>query len=163
MELDPPQHTRLRRLTAPAFRPKLVREFAPVVEEVLTEIMDRIERQDRFDLMSELAGTFPIAVISRLLGIPAADATHFSEIGKLVGQSLDGVRTVRQAQDLRRAGSELAALFRRLADERRAEPRIVRRSVCWPEPRTSSPASSTGRLVAPAGSCWWPVSRPRST
>ena len=123
VELDPPQHTRLRRLTAPAFRPKLVRDFAPVVEEVLTEIMDRIERQDRFDLMSELAGTFPIAVISRLLGIPAADATHFSEIGKLVGQSLDGVRTVRQAQDLRRAGSELAALFRRLADERRAEPR----------------------------------------
>ena len=123
LELDPPQHTRLRRLTAPAFRPKLIREFAPVVEEVLTEIMDRLERRDRFDLMTELANTFPIAVISRLLGIPDADATQFSKIGMLVGQSLDGVRTVRQAQDLRRAGVELEVLFRRLAGERRIEPR----------------------------------------
>ena len=123
LELDPPQHTRLRRLTAPAFRPKLIREFAPVVEEVLAEILDRLEGRDRFDLMSELASIFPIAVISRLLGIPAADATHFAEIGMLVGQSLDGVRTVRQAQELRRASLELEVLFRRLADERRAEPR----------------------------------------
>ena len=58
--------------------------------------------------MADLADGFPIAVISRLLGIPAADATHFSQIGELVGQSLDGVRTVRQAQELRQAGRELA-------------------------------------------------------
>ena len=32
VELDPPQHTRLRRLTAPAFRPKLIRDLAPAVE-----------------------------------------------------------------------------------------------------------------------------------
>jgi hypothetical protein len=72
--------------------------------------------------MTDLAGVFPIAVISRLLGIPAADATHFSQIGSLVGRSLDGVHTVRQAQQLREAGHELAVLFRRLADERRREP-----------------------------------------
>jgi hypothetical protein len=122
LELDPPRHTRLRRLTAPAFRPKLIRRFAPVVDEVLAEIMDRLEGRERFDLMTDLAGVFPIAVISRLLGIPAADATHFSRIGSLVGQSLDGVHTVRQAQQLRQAGHELAVLFRRLADERRREP-----------------------------------------
>ena len=123
LELDPPQHTRLRRLTAPAFRPKLIREFAPVVDDVLAEIMDQLDRRETFDLMSDLADTFPIAVISRLLGIPVADATRFSEIGVLVGQSLDGVRTVHQAQQLRRAGSELEVLFRRLAAERRTEPR----------------------------------------
>jgi len=122
VELDPPRHTRLRRLVAPAFRPKLIRDFTPVIDEVLAEIMDRLEGRERFDLMTDLAGVFPIAVISRLLGIPAADATHFSRIGVLVGQSLDGVRSVRQAQQLRGAGRELAALFRRLADERRHDP-----------------------------------------
>jgi len=123
LELDPPRHTRLRRLVAPAFRPKLIRDFTPVIDEVLAEIIDRLERRDRFDLMTDLAVVFPIAVISRLLGIPAADATHFSQIGMLVGQSLDGVRSVRQAQELREAGRELAILFRRLADERRRDPR----------------------------------------
>ena len=122
LELDPPRHTRLRRLVAPAFRPKLIRDFTPVIDEVLAEILDRHEGRERFDLMADLAGIFPIAVISRLLGIPAADATHFSQIGVLVGQSLDGVRSVRQAQQLREAGHELAVLFRRLAEERRREP-----------------------------------------
>ena len=122
LELDPPRHTRLRRLTAPAFRPKVIRDFTPVVDEVLTGILDRLSGRDTYDLMTDLADGFPIAVISRLLGIPAADATHFFQIGELVGQSLDGVHTVRQAQDLRQAGRELAALFRRLADERRRDP-----------------------------------------
>ena len=123
LELDPPRHTRLRRLTAPAFRPKLIRDFTPVVDEVLSEILDRLVGREQFDLVADLADGFPIAVISRLLGIPAADATHFSQIGELVRQSLDGVRTVRQAQELRQAGRELAVLFRRLADERRRDPR----------------------------------------
>jgi cytochrome P450 len=122
LELDPPRHTRLRRLTAPAFRPKVIRDFTPVVEDVLAEIMDRLAGRERFDVMIDLAEVFPIAVISRLLGIPDADATHFLRIGELVGQSLDGVHTVRQAQDLRQAGRELALLFRRLADERRRDP-----------------------------------------
>jgi cytochrome P450 len=80
LELDPPRHTRVRRLVAPAFRPKLIRDFTPVIDEVLTEIMDGLEGRERFDLMTDLAGVFPIAVISRLLGVPAADATHFSRI-----------------------------------------------------------------------------------
>ena len=122
LELDPPRHTRLRRLTAPAFRPKLIRNFTPVVDEVLAEILDRLEGRRQFDLMSDVADGFPITVISRLLGIPAADATNFSRIGVLVGQSLDGVHTVRQAQELRQAGRELAVLFRRLAGERRRDP-----------------------------------------
>jgi cytochrome P450 len=122
LELDPPRHTRLRRLVAPAFRPKLIRDFTPVIDQVLAEIMGRLEGRERFDLMTDLADVFPIAVISRLLGIPAADATHFSQIGVLVGQSLDGVHSVRQAQRLREASRELAVLFRRLADERRREP-----------------------------------------
>ena len=123
VELDPPQHTRLRRLTAPAFRPKLIRDLAPAVEGALTEILDPLTGRDRFDLMAEVASPFPIAVISRLLGIPEADAVEFRRIGVLVGQSLDGVRNVRQARDLRQARRDLETLFLRLAAERRREPR----------------------------------------
>jgi len=122
VELDPPEHTRLRRLTAPAFRPKLIRDFAPAVEGALAEVLDPLTGRDEFDLMAEVASPFPIAVISRLLGIPAGDAAEFRRIGVLVGQSLDGVRNVRQALDLRQARRDLEMLFLRLAAERRSEP-----------------------------------------
>ena len=141
VELDPPRHTRLRRLTAPAFRPKLIRDFAPAVEGALTEILQPLEGRASFDLMSEVAGPFPIAVISRLLGIPAADTAEFRRMGELVGQSLDGVRTVRQARQLREAGRELDALFRRLAEERRQEPQDDVISLL-------ADAESDGRLAA---------------
>jgi cytochrome P450 len=123
VELDPPEHTRLRRLTAPAFRPRLIRNFAPAVEAALEGVLDPLTGRDQFDLMAEVASPFPIAVISRLLGIPEADASEFRRIGVLVGQSLDGVRTVRQARDLRQARRDLEVLFLRLAAERRREPR----------------------------------------
>jgi cytochrome P450 len=122
LQLDPPRHTRLRRLVAPAFRPKLIRNFTPVVDQVLAESLDRLAGRDRFDLMADVANSFPIEVISRLLGIPDVDATRFSRIGAVVARSLDGVRTVAEVQELRQAGRELAVLFRRLADERRRDP-----------------------------------------
>lgn len=122
LELDPPDHTRLRRVAAPAFRPKVIRELAPGIEALLEGLLDRAGRHGSFDLMSEVAAPFPIAVISQLLGIPAEDTAQFRRVGQLVGQSLDGVRTVRQAQRLRQASVELEALFRRLAEQRRVDP-----------------------------------------
>jgi cytochrome P450 len=141
VELDPPQHTRLRRLTAPAFRPKLIRHFTPAVEAALAEVLEPLAGRDSFDLMTEVASPFPIAVISRLLGIPAADTSEFRRMGVLVGQSLDGVRTVRQAQQLRQAGRELEILFRRLAEQRRTDPRDDVISLL-------AAAEADGRLVA---------------
>jgi cytochrome P450 len=123
LELDPPQHTRLRRLTAPAFRPKLIRDFAPSVEAALAEVLDPLIGRDQFDLMAEVASPFPIAVISRLLGVPAGDAAEFRRIGVLVSESLDGVHNVRQAKELRQARRDLEMLFLRIAEERRREPR----------------------------------------
>jgi cytochrome P450 len=122
LELDPPRHTRLRRLVAPAFRPRLIRTFTPMVDEVLAEIMDRLVGRERIDLTADLADGFPIAVISRMLGITNPDATRFSQIGALLTETLHGVRTVREAQELQQAGRELTVLFRRLADDRRRDP-----------------------------------------
>lgn len=126
LELDPPDHTRLRRVAAPAFRPAVVRAWAPRVEAVLERLMDDVEHRARHggdvDLMADVAAPFPIAVVSEMLGIPDVDAAAFARIGALVGRSLDGVRSPRQARALRAAGAELDALFSRLLDERSREP-----------------------------------------
>ncbi len=73
--------------------------------------------------MTDLAAPFPIAVISAVLGIPDVDATRFREIGVIVGQALDGVRSIAQADRLRAAGVELEKMFIRILDQRAADPR----------------------------------------
>ncbi len=123
LEMDPPDHGRLRRLAAPAFRPRLVRDQGGPVRAAAEALLDRAPAEGPFDLMSDFAVPLPIAVISDLLGIPEPDRARFATIGTLVGQSLDSVRSAQQARELHRAGRELAALFARLAAERRAEPR----------------------------------------
>ncbi len=126
VELDPPDHTRLRRAVAPAFRPKVLREWAPRLEALLDEVLQRATGAGRggpVDLVSQIAAPFPIAVISTMLGIPDAETARFASIGALVGQSLDGVRTVAQAKALRAAELELFSLLARLLDERTTDPR----------------------------------------
>ena len=126
LEMDPPDHTRLRRAVAPAFRPRAVRSWAPRVEAVLHRMIDDLERSGRlrggFDVMTDLAAPFPIAVISSVLGIPDVDAVRFREIGAIVGQALDGVRTMAQADRLRAAGLELQDMFTRILDGRATDP-----------------------------------------
>ena len=127
LEMDPPEHTRLRRVVAPAFRPKAVRSWAPRVEAVLHRLIEELERSGRlqtgFDVMEDLASPFPIAVISEVLGIPDVHAARFREIGSIVGQALDGVRTLPQADRLYAAGVELEEMFTQILNQRAVDPR----------------------------------------
>jgi hypothetical protein len=126
LELDPPDHTRLRRLTAPSFRPAVMRAHTGWIQELADGLADRtrhrLRRGEPADLVADFAAPFPIAVISRLLGVPDRDAGRFQRIGALVGQSLDGVTSMRQADQLRRGGADLERLFTRLLDERAGNP-----------------------------------------
>src|SRR3954471_7048268 len=67
LELDPPDHTRLRRIAAPSFRPWEIRAWPPRIETLLQRILDRIAGHPRFDLATNVAAPFPIAVIAELM------------------------------------------------------------------------------------------------
>ncbi|ANZ38368.1 hypothetical protein BBK82_22160 [Lentzea guizhouensis] len=116
LELDPPDHTRLRRLATPAFSPKKIDEYRARVEKVADALLD--QAGDEFDLITDYAAPLPIAVISELLGIPDADTGDFANYGRLVAQSFDG----HFSPDIDRANERIFALFERLIAERRARP-----------------------------------------
>lgn len=122
LEQDPPDHTRLRRLVAPAFRPRLVRDYRERVTALTEDLLDTAVRRGRLDLVADLAAPLPITVITDLLGVPDVDVDRFARMGAVVGQSLGGVFTRRQARELRTAADDLADLFARLERERRATP-----------------------------------------
>jgi P450-derived glycosyltransferase activator len=122
LEMNPPDHTRLRRLVQPAFSPKQVAEYRSPIERSVAELLDRAAAAGRFDLMSALAAPLPVSVIMQLLGIPDADAGRFGRHGAVIGGALDGIRSLSHARRLRTADTELNALFERLFALRRREP-----------------------------------------
>jgi cytochrome P450 len=122
LELDPPHHTRLRRIAAPAFRPKAIRSAAGRIETIMHGVLGRVEGRRRFDLVADVAAPFPIAVIAELMGVPIDDPDRFAHLGHVVGLAMDGVASVAQADQLHRVSVELAELFVALAGERDRAP-----------------------------------------
>jgi P450-derived glycosyltransferase activator len=119
--MNPPDHTRLRRLAQPAFSPKQMAGYRPRIEKTVHALLDRVPA-GRFDLVGGLAAPLPIAVITDLLGIPDADAENFARYGTVIGSALDGIRSLSHAARLRTADAELATLFEGLFALRRREP-----------------------------------------
>jgi cytochrome P450 len=133
--MNPPDHTRLRRLAAPAFSPKAVASYTERIEQTIDGLLGQASADDRFDLVSGFAAPLPIAVITDLLGIPDSDAEAFTRFGALIGSALGGIRSLRHARQLAASEAPLVALFESLFELRRREPRddIVSRLVAAPE------------------------------
>jgi cytochrome P450 len=87
--LDPPDHTRLRKLVSKAFVPKVVSALQPDITALADGLLDQIAEQGRFDVIGDLAYPLPVAVICRLLGVPLEDEPKFSHASGLLAQSLD--------------------------------------------------------------------------
>lgn len=73
LNMDPPGHTRVRRLITQAFGPQRIAGLRPRVEAAANELLDRVAADGRADLVADYAGPLPVTVICDLLGVPAAD------------------------------------------------------------------------------------------
>ena len=122
LEMNPPDHTRLRRLVAPAFSPRQMAGYRPRIEKRVHELLDAVPEHGRFDLVTSFAAPLPIAVISDLLGVPHSRADDFARYGATIGSALDGIKSLRHARALMQANAELEKLFQELFDLRRREP-----------------------------------------
>ncbi len=71
--MDPPDHDRLRALVSRVFTPRAVQSLEPMVREVVGGFADRLADAGSFDGVADLSGPFPVEIISRILGVPAAD------------------------------------------------------------------------------------------
>jgi cytochrome P450 len=74
LAVDPPDHTRLRGLVAPAFAPSRIAALEPTIERLAQELLDELEASGPVvDLVAGFALPFPFRVIGALLGVPEAD------------------------------------------------------------------------------------------
>jgi cytochrome P450 len=87
--LDPPDHTRLRKLVSKAFVPKVIKALEPDITAFVDSLLDTVAQKGSFDVIADLAHPLPVAVICRLLGVPLEDEPEFSRASALSVQSLD--------------------------------------------------------------------------
>ena len=73
IDLEPPDHTRLRRLVTKAFTPGTVEALRPRIEHIVGIVVDRARGLGEFDLIADLLELVPVTVIAELLGVPEAD------------------------------------------------------------------------------------------
>ena len=84
LNLDPPDHTRLRRLVAKAFTPRRIADFEPAVRRIADRLLDACEAAAAesgaaVDLIRGYACPLPVAVILEMLGVPEEDQAIFHE------------------------------------------------------------------------------------
>ncbi|MCK7622696.1 cytochrome P450 [Streptomyces sp. RS10V-4] len=77
LNMDPPDHTRIRRLVAKAFTPGRVEALRAPVRRIADDLLDAMAAAGRAELVRDYAGPLPITVICDLLGVPQADRRDF--------------------------------------------------------------------------------------
>jgi cytochrome P450 len=116
LAVDPPDHTRLRRLVSAAFTARRIESLRPRIEEITRDLLDAVEGRERADLIDAFAFPLPIQVICELLGVPPADRDAFREWSNvIVAGSQSGDR-------LEPAIREMVGYIMALITERRTAP-----------------------------------------
>ncbi|WP_425553800.1 cytochrome P450 [Dactylosporangium salmoneum] len=80
LTLNPPDHTRLRRLVGSAFTARRVQALRPAIERMVAELLDDLAGQGPVDFVDRFAFPLPVAVIGELLGVPAEDRAQFQTL-----------------------------------------------------------------------------------
>ncbi len=123
LDLDPPQHTKLRALAAHGFTPRSVAALEPRIRETVDGLLENVKGKRRFDVIAELAFPLPIIVIAEMLGVPPEDRDQFNEWSNIVSLTVDPLLDDRQVRQVRQAVEEVFDYFEAIAEERRREPR----------------------------------------
>jgi cytochrome P450 len=128
LSLDPPDHTRLRRLVSKAFTPRMIARLEPRIAAITSELLAAAAGAGELELVSQLAYPLPVRIISEMLGVPIEDHPRFAGWSARLAHSLqpgfgvDPDAAQSRAQAAQVASDEFAEYFRALIAIRRAQP-----------------------------------------
>jgi pimeloyl-[acyl-carrier protein] synthase len=120
--MDPPDHTRVRKLVNKAFTRKRIEALRGHVEDIVRELADDLQESDRFDLIHDFAEPLPAVVIAELLGVPAEDHRMFREWSSQLIRSF-GARTAEQRAGATHAIQSLLGYLQDIINARRRNPK----------------------------------------
>jgi cytochrome P450 len=109
LALDPPEHSRVRRMLTPEFTVRRIRRLEPRIREIVDEHLDAMQRTGPpADLVADFALPVPSLVICELLGVPYGDRAEFqARTGRQLDLRLPAAERFRLAQESRAYMAEL--------------------------------------------------------
>ncbi|GGL94634.1 cytochrome P450 [Streptomyces fumigatiscleroticus] len=116
LQVDPPDHTRLRSLVAREFTARRIRALRPRVQETADALLDAVAAAGRADLVAAYAFPLPLTVICELLGVPGMDRAAFRAWSTKVVALDEPEQSARAAQEMTAYLLELTEEKRRLRD-----------------------------------------------
>ena len=123
LNLDPPDHTRLRSLVSKAFTATVVNRMAERIQRMADALVDKVQARSAMDLIDDFAYPLPINVIADLLGIPLRDQGRFRQWSQaFVTPSVNVLRNTKKAQKAKRLMEDFTGYMGALFAQRRAQP-----------------------------------------
>lgn len=123
LQLDDPDHRRLRGLVAQAFNQRSIEAMRPRIRQVATTLLDGLADAPSFELIGRYAGPLPTIVIAEMLGVDAADQALFKHWSDGLVQVFNPAPTEAQRQRLNEASQGLLGYLANVVEQRRRSPR----------------------------------------
>jgi len=122
LDMNPPDHTRLRKLVNKGFLPRLIRNLEPRVQEITRQLVASLKSQTEGDLVSALSGPLPTMVIAEMLGVEPERLDDFKRWSDdvVLGTSRPSDEVIRTR--VRQSGAALRNYFERMIERRRTDP-----------------------------------------
>ena len=120
--LDPPEHTRKRRLVSRAFTPRRVEQMRSTIASLADRFVDDLAEAGEGDVLDLVGFPFPVSVIGALVGVPEADWPRFRSLITRGAVGIEPTATIDELRDGEVANGETWDYFVDLVAERRAAP-----------------------------------------
>ncbi len=121
---DPPEHSRLRRLTGKVFHVQSMHAMRPTVEELVAWLLEHIGERENVDFIADFAGPLPALVIMAMLGVPREELALVKRLSDDMALFIGSSRMSPDKYDIaERATKEMAAFFAALIRDRRKKPK----------------------------------------
>lgn len=122
LNLEPPDHTRIRSLVAKVFTPRAVNALRPQVEEVARRVLAPLLERDSFDLVVDYAQPYSVEVICNWLGVPATDGRQLLDWSHAIVKMYELDTTDEQRVAANNAARDFIAYVEALIAEKRRRP-----------------------------------------
>ncbi|WP_457982312.1 cytochrome P450 family protein [Bacillus paralicheniformis] len=119
LNLDPPDHGRLRSLVQKAFTPRMILQLEGRIQQIADSLLDEAEPNHSMNLVDDYAFPLPIIVISEMLGIPVEDRQKFRVWSQAI---IDFSDTPESLEEYKHKIGEFAEYLEYLVRKKREEP-----------------------------------------
>ena len=109
LKLDPPDHSRIRKLVQYGFTNRYITSLEPQIKKIVEDCLDKVHNQDSFDLIEDLAKPLPAIVIAKMMGLPNEDLDQFQAWSEDLLVGVGGIGTTKE--DIKRSGDAYEALI----------------------------------------------------